>query len=93
MANATGISTIVETSSTLPGLLRKKGRRVRTTSATTSSVSSDSTNQPVRNSSGVAWNRPRSDREREEVERRAQNAELDHEATDEPHVPAARAVR
>jgi hypothetical protein len=33
----------------------KNGRRVRMTSATTSSVSSDSTNQVVRKTAGVAW--------------------------------------
>ena len=58
----------------------------------TSSVSSDSTNQPVRNTLGAAWNTDEQHAEREEVEDRAQQPELDHEAADEAHVPAPRPV-
>src|SRR5436190_20637825 len=44
-------------SSNLPGRLRKKTCRVRTTSAMTNSVMRDSMNQPVRKASGEARNR------------------------------------
>src|ERR1700690_2430568 len=46
----------VLTNSSFPGRLRKNKCRVRTTNAITSSVSNDSMNQPVRNSTGEAWN-------------------------------------
>jgi hypothetical protein len=45
---------VVLTSKSVPGLLRKNKPCVRTTSAITNSVSKDSMNQPVRNSSGEA---------------------------------------
>src|SRR5690349_11804107 len=60
MASATGTSTAVEPIKTRPGRLAKNGRRVRTTMATSSSVSSDSMNQPVRNVSADAAKGPRS---------------------------------
>ena len=44
------------TSKRVPGRLRKKIWRVRTTRAMTNSVIRDSMNQPVRNSTGEAWN-------------------------------------
>ena len=81
------MSSNVDASRTLPGRLRKKGRRVRTTSAITSSVSNDSTNQPVRNPADPGVKPSRSDANVRHVEGGAEQTELEHEASDEAHVP------
>src|SRR5512134_2654215 len=54
--SATITTAVVNSSSTVPGRLRKNGLWVRTTSAMTSSVRSDSTNQLVRNVATSARN-------------------------------------
>ena len=50
-------------------------------------VASDSTNQPVRNSTGAGVEHAQHQPEGEEVEQRADRAEGHHEPTDEGDVP------
>ena len=57
MASVTATTLRVAQSSCVPGLLRKKGRRLRTTNTMRDAESTDSTNQPVRNWSLLAWRR------------------------------------
>jgi len=80
----------VLTSNSLPGRLRKKRCGVRTTSAMTSSVNSDSMNpagvEPFRRSVEQKQQRP----EGQKVKDRTNQAEEHHVVTDEGGVPAAR---
>ena len=58
-ATPTATTASVAASSAPLGLLRRNGtRRVRIAKITSDCVASDSMNQPVRNSSGPAWNSP-----------------------------------